>query len=128
MPSRFLFDLLFPCILRTSLRCTAISVIGMGRQAPEGTNHDSPSVLACSRSFVSSAARVIPSSTSLSLRYPFSKLFSGRNYFLGIFSYERLDNLGLVETTLNGVIGLRLEWRDLCCFLFADLQLMNDNL
>ena len=64
-PSKFFFDLRFPCILRASLTFTTFSVIRIGRQAPKWIKRDSPSVLACSRSLASRA----PESFQVAIRY-----------------------------------------------------------
>ena len=58
---------------------------------------------------------VIPFSFSMSQRYPFSHLSFGRmatgvtvstsKQYSVIFSYERLDNLGVVQIKFSGLLG-----------------------
>ena len=77
-PSKFFFDRRFPWIFRARLSSTARSLRGMGQVAVVRRKRDSPSVLARSLAFPSCVARDIPTSTSVSLRYPFTHLSSGR--------------------------------------------------
>ena len=46
-----------------------------------------------------------------------------------MLSLELLDNLGLVEIMLSGLLGFLEKWaskENLCCFLFTYSQLMNN--
>ena len=113
-PSDFFFELPFQWTLRASLSWTAHSMRWMGRQRLERKVWLAVSAV-LSLSFASRAALLMPFATSISVRYPFTRLSSGRmtsggtmclskQYFLND-SYERFDNLGVVQNTLIGILG-----------------------